>query len=140
MALELLPKITSVSAAGESEAEMPSATYRLDADVGRVQGRIDQEAAMRQAVGKILQTQWMAHEIYDERYGLEMQGLLGKDEAYIRSEIKRRIREALMMDDRIREVCDFSFLEAQQLDALHVGFIVRTRFGEWEMQAVTTLG
>lgn len=87
--------------------EQPSKTWRLDMDRGRVVGMVDGLDAVRQAVVKILETERFRHLIYDANYGAEFAGLIGRDPVFVQSELRRRIREALMQDDRITDVTNF---------------------------------
>jgi len=88
-------------------AQQPSRTWRLDLERGRVAGMCDGLEAVQQAVLKILRTERFQYLIYDSDYGSELAGLLGKDQALVQSELRRRIREALLQDDRISDVTDF---------------------------------
>lgn len=89
----------------ESEEET-SRTYGIDFAAGKATGITDGLEAVKQAVYKILQTDRFAHLIYDANYGSEITGLQGRSEGYVRSEIDRRIREALLQDDRISSIED----------------------------------
>ncbi|MFD1179199.1 DUF2634 domain-containing protein [Paenibacillus puldeungensis] len=89
----------------ENEEET-SRTYGIDFAGGKATGITDGLEAVRQAVYKILQTDRFAHLIYDANYGSEITGLQGRSEGYVRSEIDRRIREALLQDDRISSIED----------------------------------
>ena len=57
---------------------------------------------------KIINTERYEYEIYSWDYGIELQDLFGKPITYCMSEIKDRITEALLADDRIESVDDFS--------------------------------
>lgn len=89
----------------ENEEET-SRTYGIDFATGKAIGITDGLEAVKQAVYKILQTDRFAHLIYDANYGSEITGLQGQSEGYVRSEIDRRIREALLQDDRISSIED----------------------------------
>lgn len=112
----------------------PSLTYAMriaDSDKGRnaFVGRADDEAAIRQAVLKILNTERYEYEIYSWDYGIELQDLFGQPMAYCMSEIKDRVTEALTADDRIESVDNFT-VERVGKRALHVTFTVTTEQGE----------
>ena len=78
---------------------MPSLTWRINEEKAEVRGETDELDAMRQAVSKILQT-----------------------------ELKRRIEDALLADDRVTAVTDFSFREEK--GSVTAAFTVYTIFGE----------
>ena len=74
-----------------------------------ITGTIDEIKAVEQAVYLILNTeryQWLIHS-WD--YGVELHDLIGKDVEFCIPEIERRIREALLQDDRITAVENFEF-------------------------------
>ncbi|GIP59684.1 DUF2634 domain-containing protein [Paenibacillus sp. FSL W8-0186] len=81
-----------------------SRTYGIDFHKGRCTGMIDGLDAVRQAVYKILQTDRFTHLIYDANFGSELSGLQGQSQGYVRSEINRLIKEALLADNRISGV------------------------------------
>lgn len=89
---------------GAEEAEETSRTYGVDFAKGKATGVIDGLDAVKQSVYKILQTDRFFFLIYGANYGSELTGLQGRSEGYVRSEIDRRIREALLQDDRISSV------------------------------------
>lgn len=89
-----------------AEEQQTSRTYGIDFAAGKAIGITDGLEAVRQAVYKILRTDRFAHLIYDANYGSEVTGLQGRSQGYVLSEIERRIREALLQDDRISEVTD----------------------------------
>lgn len=110
--------------------EPPSRTWRLDFERGRVIGMIDGLDAVRQATAKILQTERFRYLIYDADYGVELANLIGRDPIFVRSELRRRIREALIQDDRIEDVTDFETDMAG--DAVTVRFTVVSSIGSFQ--------
>jgi len=90
-------------------ATQPSRTWKIDFDRGRVIGMTDGLEAVKQTVYKILHTDRFRHLIYSTDYGMEWDGLIGANPAFIQAELKRRITEALLQDDRIEAVQDFEF-------------------------------
>ena len=79
----------------------PSRTHRLDAARQRVWGIAQGLEAVRQAVYLILNVERYAYPIYSRNYGCELADLIGRPRDYAMSEMKRRITEALLQDDRI---------------------------------------
>lgn len=117
----------------EVEAD-PSLTYAMNFSVSEEEdntfvGRVDEEDAVRQAILKILNTERYESEIYSWDYGVELQDLFGQSMIYCMSEVKDRVTEALLADDRIESVDDFT-VERVGKRALHVSFTVTTEQGE----------
>ena len=94
---------------------MPSLTWRINEEKAEVRGETDELDAMRQAV-------------YDWNYGVELEDLYGKNVSYVIPELKRRIEDALLADDRVTAVTDFSFREEK--GSVTAAFTVYTIFGE----------
>ncbi|WP_068784116.1 DUF2634 domain-containing protein [Paenibacillus phocaensis] len=111
---------------------MPSRTYKLNVQQGRMDGMTDGLGAVKQAVYKILHTERFAHLIYTGDYGFEREGLIGASPGLIRSELQRRIREALLQDDRISEVADFAI--GVQGDEADISFTVNSVYGDFRME------
>ena len=88
---------------------LPSRTLKMDHDYKTINGTIDQIQAVEQAVFLILTTERYQWLIFSWDYGVELQNLIGKDPEYCIPEIERRIREALLQDDRITAVENFEF-------------------------------
>jgi hypothetical protein len=88
---------------------LPSRTFKLDYDRQTVKGTIDQVQAVEQSIYLILNTERYEWLIYSWNYGVELRSLMGKDVEFCIPEIERRVREALLQDDRITAVQDFQF-------------------------------
>ena len=88
---------------------LPSRTLKLDHDWKIIRGPIDQLQAVEQAVFLILTTERYQWLIFSWNYGVELRALIGKDPEYCVPEIERRVREALLQDDRITAVENFRF-------------------------------
>lgn len=129
MSIQLLPE-EAVNEHESQQVDRTSKTYQVNFQTGMMRGFIDGIQAMKQAIFGCLQTNWMAYDIYDAEYGLEMSGLLGQNEAYIQCEMKRRIIEALLMDNRIQRVEQFDFQAGLEKDAMIISFVVKTIFGD----------
>lgn len=115
-----------------TEQEQPTYTFCLDIERGRVSGYTDQQEAMKQAIYLILFTERYTYPIYSWNYGVELADLFGKPTTYALPEIKRRITEALLMDDRIESVDGWQFTVNRQ--KVHATFTVYTVFGEIEIE------
>lgn len=132
--MELLP-VYSEEVVNEFEyAEQPSKTYRMRVELengtaGRIVGHVDERGAVEQAVYKILNTERGENEIYNNQYGVELDDLMGMPMPYVIPEIDRRIKEALLMDDRIKSVGNFKF-EIPEKGVLSVSFNVTSIYGQ----------
>lgn len=110
--------------------EIPNSTYFLDKDRKQIVGTIGDLEAIKQAVFLMLNIERMDYEIYSDDYGIELDELIGEPMQYVLSELKRRIKECLLYDDRISSVDDFKFEVAGA--SVHATFSVYTIFGEFE--------
>lgn len=132
MAVTTLPDGPTFSTAGteiQKETTQPSYTYhvRYESD-GQIRGFCDGIDAMKQAIYKIINTERYRYIIYSWDYGIELQDLFGKPIPWVYAEIKRRIEDALRVDDRITEVKNFSFSHTHGDVAVH--FDVSTIYGD----------
>lgn len=106
----------------------PGLTHKLDAGWGRVRGMTDGRDAVLQSVYLILNVERYAYPIYSRSYGSELAGLIGKPRDYAMSEIKRRITEALLQDDRITGLSGWEFETSRK--GVRVSFVVHTIYGD----------
>lgn len=109
--------------------EQSSLTYKMNLDTGQIRGSADGLEAMKQAIYKILMTERYQYIMYSWNYGIELLNLYGEPVTYVCPELKRRITEALLCDDRIRSVDNFEF-EFPKKRKVHVMFTAHTVFGE----------
>lgn len=132
----MIPINNIVSKNGIKLTKFTSNSYKLDDKKEHIKGNIDNIEAIKQAVYKILRTERYNYEIYDWNYGIELNDLIGKSKNFVKSEIIWRITDALIVDDRISEVFDFTFKDIDKTSIL-VSFKIRTDFGNenimWEV-------
>ena len=105
-----------------------SMTWWIHEERAEARGNIDGLEAMKQAVHKILRTERYRYDIYDWNYGVELEDLYGKNISYAIPELKKRIEDALLADDRITAVTDFAFQQGK--GSVTVSFMVHTIFGD----------
>lgn len=86
----------------------PTKTYRISK--ANIQGFTDELEALQQAIYKVLHTEKYEYPIYSFSYGIELESLIGKDATYVKIELKRRIQECLLEDERIQSVDNFNFI------------------------------
>lgn len=108
---------------------MPSMQHRMELERSRILGVCDGLEAVRQTVFKILNTERYDYLIYSWNYGVELKDLYGQPPMYVCPEIARRVKEALLQDDRITDVTDFEF-DTSGRGVIVVTFTVHTLFGE----------
>lgn len=107
----------------------PTKTYKIKDN--RIVGFCDGIEALKQAIYLILNTERYEYLIYSDDYGSELKFLIGKDRDISESEYKRRIKEALIQDDRINNVDNFIF--KYDGDNVLIEFIVFSIYGEFSM-------
>lgn len=98
----------------------------------KIEGFVDELAALKQAIYKILSTEQYEYPIYSFKYGVAWKELIGEERAYVRAEIRRMIEEALLQDDRIREVDGFRFEFSG--DSCHCSFQVSSIYEEIQIE------
>lgn len=108
----------------------PGKTYRLDPKTGVVKGTVDGLEAVKQAIFLILSTERTEYEIYSWNYGVEVKNLIGLPVDLVCARIENTITDALMQDDRITSVADFSF--SVEKEKVNVTFAVGTSEGDIE--------
>lgn len=112
--------------------QKPSKTFKLDMENKRIIDMVDGLEAVKQSVYCILYTERFEWLIYSWNYGSELKDLFGKSSGLVKAKIKKRIREALIQDDRISDVDSFFFDINER--KLHVTFTVHTQWGEIEAE------
>jgi hypothetical protein len=85
-------------------------------------------ASIAQDIQFALETDRYKWPIMGSNFGATFDDLIGSDYNYIRSEVVRRIREALSIDDRILQVDDFQFTQLDNSGIL-ISCVVTTTFG-----------
>ena len=119
----------------QQDNTMPSKTYYINRNTNRISGYIDDKDAIIQGIYLILSTERYESVIYNWYYGTEFDSLVGKDRDFVKSELKRRIAEAILEDDRILDVTDFDI--SFNKDVANVVFLVETNIGDininWEV-------
>lgn len=109
--------------------ESPTRTYKMKLFGDRINGKTDEQEAMKQAIYKILNTERYSYSIYSWNYGIELKDLFGKPKNFCKSELKRRIKEALIQDERILDVNAFSFEDKKRRE-LAITFMANTIYGD----------
>lgn len=108
----------------------PGFTHKLDIAQQRVRGTTDERDAVLQAAYLILNVERYMYPIYSRRYGSELTDLIGKPKDYAMSELKRRITEALLQDDRITSLSDWEFETGRK--SVTAKFVIHTIYGDVE--------
>jgi len=107
----------------------PTFTYAMDLDKNHIRGNVDGLEAMEQAIYKIIHTERYQYVIYSRNYGVQLLDLFGMPKTFAIPEIKRRITDALLWDDRITRVDNWIFTIPQNR-VVEASFRVVTIFGD----------
>lgn len=116
--------------------DLPTKTWKIDFDNNKITTELDDLAAVKQMIHLALITEYQYSDIYND-FGLKTVDLIGQDFFFVMSELKRRITETLLKDDRISDVKDFTFEEVD--DGVLVTFSVTTIYGNTESEEVITV-
>jgi len=123
----MIPNHNGAGAVGRGR--LAETTFYLDEETGEmIRGMTDGYQAARQAAWLILHTERYDFLIYSWAYGTELRGLSGVADSFIISEIKRRVTEALLVDDRITGTSAFSF--ERRRNRMDVRFTAHTIYGD----------
>lgn len=117
---------------------MPSKQHRMNLNNNRIIRICDTLEAVRQTVFKILSTERYDYIIYSWNYGIELKDLFGQPVMFVCPEIERRVKEALLQDDRITAVDGFEF-DISKKGVVAVKFTVHTLFGELNEEMVVNI-
>lgn len=115
--------------------EQPNMTYKLDRENKRIVTVYeDYEEIIRQAVYLILLTERYNYAMYSWNYGIELSDLFGRERQYVIPMLMSRIKEALLQDDRILNVTNFSF--SINRSKYSVSFTVVTKYNNVDVKDV----
>ncbi|WP_317101348.1 DUF2634 domain-containing protein, partial [Clostridium neonatale] len=103
-------------------------TYKIKD--GKVIGFCDGKEALEQTIFFILSTERYKYLIYSDNYGSEFENVPNIDRDILESELKRRINEALIQDDRIESTDNYIFNYDE--DSVLVKFTVFSIYGDLE--------
>lgn len=126
----------------EDEQDIPSRTYRIDWDEGRIIGFVDGQEAMRQYIKKALITPRFRCLIYSNQYGSEIEDMLMQRDAtreYIETKVGFLVTDALIYDPRILRVYNIGiqFMDTYPLqDSCVITFDVDTIYGQISQREV----
>ena len=123
----MIPAVGAAMPAASGQRQ-PSRTFRLREETGRAAGLVDGLDAVRQAVRVALSVERYHWLIHSWQYGVELSDLFGKPLSYALPEVERRITEALLQDDRITAVHDFTFTKGRG-GRVTAAFTVESVFG-----------
>ena len=116
------------------EKIQPTKTYKIEN--GRIVGTCDGKEALLQSIYFILNSARYSYIVYPNSYGNEILGIIGMDKDIAESELKRRIKEALMQDDRIKDVGNFEFINDG--DSTLLKCTVFSIYGELDIERIVS--
>ena len=108
--------------------DQPSLTWIADPVTNRLRGRGDNWEAVRQAVEVIVNVERFKWQIYTPNFGTDYDGLLGTEPGYTASELRRRLEDAFLPDNRILGIKDYTYSFKDV--SLTVTFTALTVFGD----------
>jgi hypothetical protein len=120
----VFPNVTSAVTSGT----IPTNTFSINPLTNSINGMVDGQNAMVQAISIALNIDRYRWPIYTSDIGSELDTLPGNDASYIMSEIQRMVPEALSVDDRVLGVSNYTF--AVNGDSILVTFTVSTIYGD----------
>lgn len=88
--------------------------------------------AIAQDIRFALSTERNKYPIMGPNFGVTLNDLIGMDSAYVQANVKKRISDALSIDDRILSVSEFKFTKPD-MDSMLVSFLVTTVLGDLQM-------
>ena len=133
----MIPSTNSVLSTTLKVERQPTKTYNFNIENNVINGFCDNLEAMKQVVYKILNTERYKNIMYSWNYGIELLDLFGEPMNYAVSELKRRITEALLQDDRIQSVDNFEYQTERR--TVYLTFTVHTIFGDVQSEKVVNV-
>ena len=125
--MAVLPTSSINITGGVNFQNQPSLSWYINKETNRIEGTVNGQAAVRQAVEIILNVERFRWQIYRPYSGMEWDGLIGQDPGYVGAELQRRVINALTVDDRVTGISDYDYtVDGSSLSA---GFTVNTVYG-----------
>lgn len=125
--MAVLPTSSINITGGVNFQNQPSLSWYINKETNRIEGTVDGQAAVRQAVEIILHVERFRWQIYRPYSGMEWDGLIGQDPGYVGAELQRRVIDALTIDDRVTGISDYDYtVDGASLSAV---FTVNTVYG-----------
>lgn len=125
--MAVLPTSSINITGGVNFQSQPSLSWNINKETNRIEGTVDGQAAVRQAVEIILNVERFRWQIYRPYSGMEWDGLIGQDPGYVGAELQRRVIDALTVDDRVTGISDYDYtVDGSSLSAV---FTVNTVYG-----------
>lgn len=125
--MAVLPTSSINITGGVNFQNQPSLSWYINKETNRIEGTVDGQAAVRQAVEIILNVERFRWQIYRPYSGMEWEGLIGQDPGYVGAELQRRVIDALTVDDRVTGISDYDYtVDGASLSAV---FTVNTVYG-----------
>lgn len=125
--MAVLPTSSINITGGVNFQSQPSLSWYINKETNRIEGTVDGQAAVRQAVEIILNVERFRWQIYRPYSGMEWDGLIGQDPGYVGAELQRRVIDALTVDDRVTGISDYDYtVDGSSLSAV---FTVNTVYG-----------
>lgn len=132
----MLPQSSNVQVMTDLDiVSQPNKTYYIDKEKKIVQGTVeDYLKTVEQSVYLILQTERYDYIMYSHKYGIELKDLYGREENYVVPMLMLMVPEALLQDERIESVEDFSY--TVNGGKFLINFTVKTKYGDLKMEGV----
>lgn len=135
--MAVLPTSSINITGGVNFQNQPSLSWYINKETNRIEGTVDGQAAVRQAVEIILNVERFRWQIYRPYSGMEWDGLIGQDPGYVGAELQRRLVDALTVDDRVTGISNYKY--TVDGNSLYATFMVNTVYGSFDESQEVTL-
>lgn len=135
--MAILPTSSIDLTGGVEFQSQSSLSWYINKKTNRIEGTVDGQAAVRQAVEIILHVERFRWQIYKPYSGMEWEGLIGQDPGYVGAELQRRLVDALTIDDRVTGISNYEY--TVDGNSLHATFTVDTVYGSFDESQEVTL-
>lgn len=135
--MAILPTSSIDLTGGVEFQSQPSLSWYINKKTNRIEGTVDGQAAVRQAVEIILHVERFRWQIYKPYSGMEWEGLIGQNPGYVGAELQRRLVDALTVDDRVTGISNYKY--TVDGNSLYATFTVNTVYGSFDESQEVTL-
>lgn len=113
----------------------PTYTFYVNPITKKIEGMCDGIIAMAQTMESIVSVERYQYSILEDNIGMETLGLVGQDYGYVVSDYKRRLLEAISVDDRFIGMARYDFSE-QINDSVEIQTDIVTVYGNYTSRIV----